>query len=275
MAKQTYDEALRLVLAHEGGYTNHPDDPGGPTNWGITIFDARMYWKPNATALDVKEMPIEVAKGIYKSKYWNALNCDALPAGVDYVVFDYGVNSGNGRSGKVLRRVLGLPDDDWHVTAAVLVAVAKRDPKLIVAAICDERIRFLHGLKTWPVFGKGWGRRVQESRATGIRMATATAPATTHPLPLSVPGKGAVPAPKGARDAATKGAPTAAVGAGAIFWEWVAAHPFVSVAIAALVIGGIVFAVHRIKVWHAAKQEAPMPDTPIVPELAGAVPKQG
>ena len=116
MAKWTYNEALRRLLAHEGGYTNHPSDPGGPTHLGITIHDYRKYVKPNATAADVKAMRLDDAKTIYRAKYWNAMRCDELPAGVDYCVFDYGVNSGIGRAPKVLQRVVGIDDDgEWGV----------------------------------------------------------------------------------------------------------------------------------------------------------------
>jgi Glycosyl hydrolase 108 len=152
MAAWTYDEALRRLLAHEGGYTNHPSDPGGPTNFGITIYDYRKYVKPNATAADVRAMTVGEAKAIYRKRYWDAQRCDELPAGVDYSVFDYGVNSGIGRSGKVLRRVVGLPDNTHVVTDEVLRAVARRDPNAPVVAINDERLAFLKRLKTWPVF---------------------------------------------------------------------------------------------------------------------------
>jgi lysozyme family protein len=108
MAASSYDDALKRVLVHEGGYSNHPSDPGGPTNWGITIHDARAHWKPDATAADVRAMPVAVAKQIYRSKYWDALRGDDLPAGVDYAVFDYGVNSGIGRAAKVLQRFVGV-----------------------------------------------------------------------------------------------------------------------------------------------------------------------
>ena len=155
MAASTYDEALRRLLVHEGGYTNHPSDPGGPTNFGITIYDYRKYVKPNATAADVRAMKLDEAKSIYRTKYWAAQRCDDLPAGVDDSVFDYGVNSGIGRSGKVLRRVVGLPDNTSVVTDEVLNAVAKRDAKAVIVAINDERLRFLKSLKTWPVFGAG------------------------------------------------------------------------------------------------------------------------
>lgn len=170
MARSTYEAALARLLAHEGGYTNHPSDPGGPTNFGITIADYRRYVKSDATAADVKTMTIDQAKAIYRTKYWDAQRCDELPAGVDYAVFDYGVNSGIGRSGKVLRRVLGLADNASMVSDAVIAAAAARDSKQIVSAICDERLRFLQSLKTWNVFGKGWGRRVAEVRAAALAM---------------------------------------------------------------------------------------------------------
>lgn len=120
MAASTYDEALRRLLAHEGGYTNHPSDPGGPTNFGITLADYRKHIRPDATTADVRAMSVDQAKTIYRKRYWDAQRCDELPAGVDYSIFDYGVNSGIGRSGKVLRRVVGLPDSASAVTDQVL-----------------------------------------------------------------------------------------------------------------------------------------------------------
>ena len=169
MAASTYDEALRRLLVHEGGYSNHPSDPGGPTNFGITIADYRRYVKPDATAADVRAMSVDDAKAIYRKRYWDVQRCDELPAGVDYSVFDYGVNSGIGRSGKVLRRVVGLPDDTSVVTDQVLAYARVRDPKVLVAAICDERLAFLKSLRTWPVFGRGWGTRVAEVKAVVAR----------------------------------------------------------------------------------------------------------
>jgi lysozyme family protein len=180
MTASSYDAALARLLAHEGGYTNHPADPGGPTNFGITIVDYRKYVKPDATAADVRGMKLDEAKAIYRAKYWDAQRCDALPAGVDYAVFDYGVNSGIGRSGKVLRRVLRLPDGTSVVNDAVIAAAGAVDAKVLIAAICDERLRFLQSLKTWPVFGAGWGRRVAEVRAAALAMATAV-PAAPPP----------------------------------------------------------------------------------------------
>ncbi len=269
MAAWTYDEALRRLLAHEGGYTNHPSDPGGPTNFGITIYDYRKYVKPNATAADVRAMKVDEAKAIYRAKYWNAQRCDELPAGVDYSVFDYGVNSGIGRSGKVLRRVVGRPDNTHVVTDEVLRAVAKRDPKALVIAINDERIAFLKRLKTWPVFGKGWGARVAAVKSVSLRMTTQQAPSPSIvPEASPVPGKGLVPAPTAAKKVVLGTGTAGPIAVGGSFWDWIAAHPIETAALGcsvAVIIGGSVYALNR---WHQRRQEAAVPETTLVPELA-------
>ena len=169
--KSSFEVCLPLLLAHEGGYTNHPSDPGGPTNFGITIFDYRKYVKTGATAADVREMTVEEAKRIYHARYWDAQRCDELPSGVDYAVFDYGVNSGIGRSAKILRRLLGLPDRSAAISDDVIAAANAAEPAMLVAKICDERQRFLRALRTWPVFGAGWSRRVAAVKATALAMA--------------------------------------------------------------------------------------------------------
>ena len=129
--------------------------------------------KPDATAATSATCRWTTPSAIYRKRYWDAQHCDELSAGVDYSVFDYGVNSGIGRSGKVLRRVVGLPDDTSAVTDQVLAYARVRDPKVLVAAICDERLAFLKSLRTWPVFGRGWGTRVAEVRAVSLAMAGA------------------------------------------------------------------------------------------------------
>jgi lysozyme family protein len=176
MSEVTFGGALARVLAHEGGFTDDPRDPGGATNYGITLADYRRYVKPDAAPADVRVMRIGEARRIYRAHYWDALGCDALPAGIDECVFDYGVNSGVGRAGKVLRRVLGLPDDDWRVTEQVAATCADREAAAVVNAICDERLRFLKSLRTWPAFGKGWRRRVAEVRASALALAANPAP---------------------------------------------------------------------------------------------------
>jgi lysozyme family protein len=195
MASAIYDEALRRLLAHEGGYVNHPSDPGGPTNFGITLADYRRYVKADATAADVKAMKVEHAKAIYRTKYWNALRCDAMPAGLDYALFDYGVNSGTGRAAKVFCAIAGSAGG--VIDDIALAHVRARDPIKLIVALCDERLAFLKRLKTWPVFGAGWGRRVAEVRAAALALAAkGSADEKPAPLPTTTQastGKGVVP----------------------------------------------------------------------------------
>lgn len=245
MARSTYHESLRRLLLHEGGYTNHPSDPGGPTNFGITLVDYRKYAKPNATAADVRAMKIADAKNIYRAKYWDAQRCDDLPAGVDYAVFDYGVNSGIGRSGKVLRRVLRLPDNTSVVNDAVIAAARVADAKTLVTAMCDERLRFLQSLKTWAIFGKGWGRRVAEVRAAAMATA-AGVPAQTSLPQAPAQARAVVPVAKAAQQGSA-GA-IAAAGAGAAQQAHEAgARPAV---VAAIVVVAAAFAIAGWVYWH-------------------------
>ena len=183
MAASSYEAALARVLAHEGGYTNDPADPGGPTNFGITIHDYRKYVKPAATATDVRAMTVDEAKAIYRGQYWDAQRCDELPAGVDYAVFDYGVNSGIGRSVKVLQQCLGVAMDG-KIGPATLAAAAAADAEALIAEICDKRLRFLQSLRTWPVFGKGWARRVAEVKSAALAMAATAKPAPVAATPV-------------------------------------------------------------------------------------------
>ena len=269
MSAVNYDEALRRVLAHEGGYVNHPSDPGGPTNFGITLATYRQYRKPDATAADIRAMNVGEANAIYRAKYWSAQRCDQLPPGVDYSVFDYGVNSGIGRSGKVLRRVLGLSDTTSAVTDEVVKAAAQRDPRALVAAINDERLNFLKHLKTWPVFGSGWSRRVSEVRSISLRMAVQTRPSPSSAVNTApAPGKGVVPAPSAIKKVIVGTGTAGPAAVGGSHWNWVAAHPFEAGLIIggiALTIGGTLYVLNR---WHQSAQEAALPNTPVVPVQA-------
>ena len=193
MVKQTYDKAITEVFEWEGGYTNDAADPGGPTNWGITIFDARMYWKPDATAADVRAMPKSVASEIYVKHYADPVKYDLLPAGVDYAVLDYGINSGISRAAKVLQRISGAPVDG-KIGLATVAAARAMDPADLVRRICDERLSFLQNLRTWPVFGKGWGRRVAGVKQTALGMVG------KYSLPPMPEAPKTTPAPHASRD---------------------------------------------------------------------------
>lgn len=190
MSAACYSEAIGRLLKSEGGYVNHPSDPGGPTNFGITLADYRKYKKPDATAADVRRMKMSEAKDIYQSKYWNAIRGDDLPAGVDYCLFDYAVNSGTGRAPKVLQRILGVAVTG-RIDDATIAAAKAAEAKHTIVAICDERLRFLKGLKTWSVFGAGWSRRVSEVRAAALVMAASPAVSVGKAFAADVPAAAA------------------------------------------------------------------------------------
>lgn len=169
MVATTYSEAIAKVFLDEGGYSNHPADPGGATNWGITINDARAYWKPNATPSDVKAMPKSVAEQIYRTKYAAPVRYDQLPAGFDYTVLDFGINSGIGRAIPYAAAVLGAKAGT-KIDALVPLAAIYPDKKKLIQAYWAKRLSFLRSLKTWATFGKGWGRRVATGEALAVKL---------------------------------------------------------------------------------------------------------
>ena len=168
--KENFDDALKALLKHEGGYVNHPQDPGGMTNLGVT---KRVWEEFVGHEVDEQTMrgltPDDVAP-LYKKRYWDAVRGDDLPSGVDLCVFDCAVNSGVGRASKFLQKALGVADDG-KIGPGTLAAVASKDPKELVESFCDQRQAFLEGLPTFATFGKGWSRRVSEVREQAIIMA--------------------------------------------------------------------------------------------------------
>ena len=159
---------LSLVLVHEGGYVNHPKDPGGATNKGVTqaVYDAwrRKHGKPARSVRFIETTELE---GIYRKDYWDAISGDELPDGVDYAVFDFAVNSGINRASRYLQRAVGVAEDG-KIGPKTLDAVSMHNPKILVNRLCDARMAFLRGLGTFPVFGKGWTRRVADVRAKAL-----------------------------------------------------------------------------------------------------------
>lgn len=272
MVAANYQACEDRVLAHEGSrYTDgvHPYDPGGPTRWGITLADARMYWKANASADDVRTMPRDVACDIYRKHYWAPVRGDDLPSGVDDTVYDYGINSGIGRSGKVLRKVVGLPTNTSAITLEVIEAVRRRDAAAIVNAICDERMLFLQSLKIWPTYRNGWTVRVREVRQFSLQLANATAPVAAQPptsIPASTMGKGKPPEPTAAKNVAKGAGAGAAAGAGG-FVQWLQVHPALCAVIVGSIILTAILVIGEINRWHRQRSEEPHPDTPVVPEL--------
>lgn len=150
-----FDQAFTKLLGHEGGYVCHPDDPGGATNWGVTLKVAREAGYLG----DMRDLPQSVARAIYRARYWDKAQCDALPASVRFHVFDMAVNSGVSAAAKILQRSVGVKDDGL-IGPATLEAVAKADPVRLAVRFNAQRLNLMTDLNNWPSFGRGWARRV-------------------------------------------------------------------------------------------------------------------
>ncbi len=172
--KENFLDALAAVLHHEGGFVNHPKDPGGMTNLGCT----KKVWEEwVGHEVDEKTMrnltPADVAP-LYKAKYWDKVRGDDLPSGVDYVVFDAAINSGPGRAAKWLQQTVDVAIDG-AIGPGTLRAVNSIPAAEIVEKYQQIRLDFLKALPTWDTFGKGWGRRVQEVQVAAAGMVDSVA----------------------------------------------------------------------------------------------------
>jgi lysozyme family protein len=176
MSAATWPTALAAVLKHEGGYVNHPADPGGRTNLGVTQRVWEAWTNQPADEAVMRALTPELVAPLYRERYWNAVRGDELPAGVDLAVFDVAVNSGTGRAGKLLQQAIGAAVDGAIGPRTVALATAA-DPAATIDRICDLRLEFLRALPIWPTFGKGWSRRVEAARSEAkalIDIRTAT-----------------------------------------------------------------------------------------------------
>ena len=168
--KENFLDALAAVLHHEGGFVNHPKDPGGMTNLGVT---KRVWEEWVGHEVDEKAMRAltpEIVGPMYKTKYWDKIKGDELPTGVDYAVFDAAINSGPGRAAKWLQQAVGAVPDG-AIGAGTLGKVAAMEPAAIIEKYQETRLAFMQSLPTWDTFGKGWGRRVAEVRDAALHMA--------------------------------------------------------------------------------------------------------
>lgn len=167
-----FERCLEKLLQHESGFVNDSRDNGGMTNLGVTI---RVWEEWVGHHVNEKQMraltPADVAP-LYKRKYWDACRADELISGIDYAVFDFAVNSGVGRATKNLQTCVGLLPDGGlgPVTVATVSKYTGDKAKELIEKYCDSRLQFLNTLKTWPVFGKGWERRVNEVKADSLNM---------------------------------------------------------------------------------------------------------
>ena len=162
-------KCLETILHHEGGYVNHPKDPGGETNLGVT---KRVYEDFGGTK-DMKDLTREDVEPIYKKNYWDRVKGDDLPAGLDLCVFDFGVNAGTGRAAKYLQTLIGTVADGGigpNTLKTLDAYVNENGIKTTIENYQAERQKYYESLSTFDTFGKGWTRRVTETTELALKM---------------------------------------------------------------------------------------------------------
>lgn len=177
--RENFERCMDIVARWEGGYVDHPRDPGGATNMGITINTLRSWRGTPVTKEDVKNLTREEAHKIFFAWYWMPVRGDDLPPGVDLVAFDAAVNSGPSRGAKWLQSALAVKADGF-VGLHTIEAARKADPTEVIIDATQVRLNFLKGLSTWDAFGKGWTNRVLDIRKEALAM---TARPVVKPVP--------------------------------------------------------------------------------------------
>ncbi len=205
----------RMIRKYEGGWVWDKNDPGGPTNYGVTWIALADHRKePANSASDwapkVKAMGISEAIQIYEKKYAPPVHYAALPAGVDTTMLDYGVNSGPGRANRVARRIVGMPDGT-RMTDEVVAKIRAMSPSDFINKMNDERLAFMKSLKggaMWQRYGKGWGTRVSDLRSYSLALASGKV------VPQPAPDLSKVPTPKAQVEKPSKKVETSSSGIG-------------------------------------------------------------
>ena len=167
--QDNYEHCLEMILHHEGGYVNHPKDPGGETNLGVT---KRVYEEWGGEK-DMVDLLVEDVAPIYQKNYWDRCKCDDLPSGLDLCVFDFAVNAGPSRSAKYLQKLIGTTVDGGigpNTLKAVHNYVEEVGLESAIEGYQSSRQEYYESLGTFDTFGRGWTRRVEETTSSALEM---------------------------------------------------------------------------------------------------------
>jgi lysozyme family protein len=167
--KSNFEECMARLLAHEGGYVWHAEDPGGETNFGVTRAVYEQYVGRQVMDGEMEGLTHDDVYPIYKENYWDRVRGDDLPSGVDWAVFDFCVNSGVSRSAKALQRIVGV-EQDGGIGPMTLQAIAEMEPADIIEQMHHMRDGFYRSLSTFDTFGRGWIRRNDETKEQALAL---------------------------------------------------------------------------------------------------------
>ena len=177
--KENWNSSFDAVLRSEGfgvrsdnpyGFSNHPSDPGGVTQLGVTKRAWEAWVGHKVTIDDMKSLRPETVKPFYKKMYWDQIRGDDLPSGVDYAAYDFAVNSGVLRSIKTLQDISGTIVDGV-LGLKSLAAIRAIPADQVIKIMIDHRESFLKRLPTWKTFGTGWSNRLVKVEGLAKRMA--------------------------------------------------------------------------------------------------------
>lgn len=159
--QQNFFQSTQWMLIHEGGYVNHPKDPGGATNRGVTqrVYDG-YRGRTGSTTQSVRSITMDEVQQIYREQYWDKVWGDHLPDGIDYAVYDFSVNSGPSRAVKFIQRMVGVAADGVMGSVTLAAINAVNDRQSLIERLCEQRLSWMKTLKTFKTFGRGWTRRV-------------------------------------------------------------------------------------------------------------------
>ena len=167
--KENFDKCLKMLLSHEGGFVNHPEDPGGITNLGVTKKVYDEWIGRESTEQEMRDLTPDDVAPIYKKNYWDRIKGDSLPSGIDWCLMDWTVNSGKSRPSKAVQRAVGATQDG-SIGSQTIGLIMEKDPEEIINYVYGVRQDFYKGLKTFETFGRGWTRRNKETLHQALEM---------------------------------------------------------------------------------------------------------
>jgi lysozyme family protein len=157
-----FPRCIKHVLAAEGGYVNDPNDPGGETKFGIA--------KRSYPDLDIKHLTADQAIALYERDFWRPIQGEDLPAGLDLLILDHGINAGVDTSVRIIQALTGAPEDG-DMGPITLASISGQDTEDLITRCSAARLAYYESLSGWRHYAVGWRRRVQRMQRLALAMA--------------------------------------------------------------------------------------------------------